>query len=86
MYWTMRDGRQIEISKMTDSHLLNTLAMLNAQESKVLNMVIGGYQPQGEMAQDFYNMEIDNLGEMPYGLNNPSYGPLFAEAKRRGLK
>ena len=80
--WTKKDGKKIEISKMTDSHLLNSIDMLNRQEGKVINMVTNGMKNMGEAAGD---MIAEDAASLPYGLLNPHYADLVNEAIKRKL-
>ena len=44
IYWTMKDGQKIDVDKMTESHLRNTLKMIlrnreNRERSEYISMI-----------------------------------------------
>jgi len=50
VYWTMRDGKQIDIDEMSVTHLRNTLKMIvrNSQKRKKTE-----FKLNGDVAEDF---------------------------------
>lgn len=90
--WTTKDGRKIRICDMTDSHLLNTVAMLERYQKAAESYAISsGHQAlstlRGEMAVDLVERELDYIEA--YGLEPCEVHPLFAdlliEKERRNL-
>jgi hypothetical protein len=51
VYWTMRDGKQIDIDEMSVQHLRNTLKMLVRNSQKRKKTV--EFKLNGDIAQDF---------------------------------
>lgn len=68
--WVTKDGREIKIVDMEDSHLLNTIKYLKRTGRHLVRF--GTY---GSLAEDMYYDEDPS----------PVYLSLKAEAKRRGL-
>lgn len=52
VFWTMRDGQQIDVDEMTEEHLRNTLKMIirNAEEKQEKPRT--AFQVNGELAQE----------------------------------
>jgi hypothetical protein len=92
--WRTRDGREVLISEMGDSHLLNTIRYLERnKEAIVLNHVIAmsriGSTFGGDGAQDAYDNAMAELAdeehETALEMCVPEYKALVAEAERRKL-
>lgn len=81
--WTTREGDKIPIADLEDSHLLNIIGFLRRTAPPVWE-VMGGYMPQGEMAQMAYWQEWDQLEDEPASLH-PQWIQLTQEAEDRGL-
>lgn len=90
--WTTNDGRKISVKDMEDSHLLNTIRMLQrgarALQSRetAICFILG--EPQGEMAQDAYHAGMDelmNMEPLEYLETREDYSALTKEAKKRKL-
>lgn len=93
MFWTTRDGFDILISDMTDSHIINSIDMLRrvAQKHKEI-MILDAYaiMPSfgGEMAQLQIERDLEHLQALPLDVwlaKNENYLSLYAEAVRRGI-
>ena len=92
--WKCKDGRVIPINSMSDSHLLNTLQMLernNFTEIPDLDMVfsVGCYAFSGDTpdgaamaAEQEYRAILRNPPMVP----NPKYKELKLEARARGME
>lgn len=84
--WTMRDGQKIAVKDMSDHHLLTSAAMLKRRGfigMRALMSYLLGPGPNGEMAQDAFQAEMDEVFERPVN----SFVDAFAdEIVRRGLK
>ena len=80
--WTTKNGDEIEISKMCDSHLLHTIAYIEKMaKDGVESKVSLGYPPDNDY-QEFYTYILK--GEKL--LNSiEEYKWLKEEAKERGL-
>jgi hypothetical protein len=92
--WTTKDGRKIKIRDMTDSHLLNTIAILErvAKSHKVQEM-LAAYSClsmlQGEYATYAAEQDINRIANEDVSdfllRTNDSYEHLLEESGRRGL-
>ena len=94
-FWTTKSGTKIRICDMSDSHLLNTVAMLERNASRYLEHSIDALghfsmMLQGEMAQDAAEQELDRLVEEDpidhLRNNHPLYEKLVTELERRKLR
>lgn len=88
--WKTKDGSNIRICDMGDRHLLNAMRML-AQQAEIKRAVsvhrfLQCPQPSGDMAQDCYQREFDELLDAEWLDFVPDiYRSLVAEADRRQL-
>ena len=87
-FWTTKTGNKIRICDMSDSHLDNTIKMLErgakARHGSLLNFYTFGPMPQGEMAQDCFDQEFDRLLEAEWtDFLHPLYDNLIQEQQRR---
>ena len=92
--WTTKDGTVLKIKDMTDSHILNTIKMLERNAPIVQAALLGkvyDFQStlQGKMAIDQMDREITGLeqsdSEEFLEEHNPSYNSLLEEASKRGI-
>ncbi len=92
--WTCKDGRKIRIKDMTNSHLLNTIKMLERVGAKQLSLSISSAYSfaadlQGEMASYFAEQDIDRMEatsiEKFVNDEYPIYEHLVLEAQKRGI-
>lgn len=93
--WITRTAHKIKVRDMTDSHLFNTIKMLERQAPSLHAkqcLIIYGWANtlNGEMAQTVAEQEIDSFTKQdPLGYFKkefPIYNSLLREAKRRKLK
>ena len=88
--WTTREGVEMEVSKMDDNHLLNTIRFLerrhNAKRTNIDAYFVGPLaMPQGEMAQDAFWQEFDHAVDT-LGPFDAIYTDMLDEAEARGLQ
>lgn len=84
--WITKDGTKIRIKDMTDSHLLNTIKMLDRKHSRViLDAYCFANMLNGEMAQYQMEGEIDRLEEGDASQWCLLYDDLMEEASRRNI-
>lgn len=86
--WTTKEGVEVEVSKMSDSHILNSYKMLKRKRKeyiglKTLEFYLNCTPPIGEMAKDAFEEELNRILESP----GTEFIDLFEdELKRRGIK
>lgn len=91
--WTTREGERIEIRKMTDSHLLNTIRYLRRNAEAIrLGEAMTAYEFAescgGDMAYDAAFQagdEMFNWSDEQYLENREDYQEMLKVATRRGL-
>lgn len=84
--WTTREGDVIQISDMTDSHLINTLRMMDRKGFVPATEVIeylSGSRPNGDAAMDAWE---EGLRELYEKIPSNKMDELAAEAMQRGLE
>jgi hypothetical protein len=82
--WTQRDGTKIRICDMSDTHLLNTIAMLErAHQHTICQAYSFATTLSGEQAGYEIDREIDRMESVPS--DHPLYESLADEVARRGL-
>lgn len=82
MKWTQKNGIEIEISQMSDSHLLNTIKLIEKKSDEGAEVVdVCGYEGDDDfMTGDVYFVKGENY------LNRvPEYRELIKEANERNL-
>ena len=89
--WTTKDGRRLKIYDMDDSHLLNTIAMLqrNAEAKRIDTSVWYTFceEPHGDGAMDAFMSEQEAIWNSTWEDWVPEiYENLTDDAKRRGLQ
>lgn len=89
--WKTQDGTKVRIKDMTDSHLLNTINMLEKYGRLKYNHLCNEFwsipEPQGEQAQICWENAERDLYENCDGLDYVPdiYWDMKFEAERRGL-
>lgn len=84
--WTTKDGRTIAVKDMSDSHLLNTMKMLERNHSiSVIEASRSFPTFQGDMAQYYAEQSWFAIQESSVEEMYPIYADMFDEADRRGL-
>ena len=88
--WTTKEGKKIRICDMSDSHLLNSIKMIERQSRLRLEGELSFYMscplPNGEMAQDGFDQEFDALLDAtPDDFLPCIYYNLVDDARRRGI-
>ena len=90
--WKTREGVEIRIEDMTDSHLANAIAMIErATPARARHLVATVYMrgpgPSGDMAQMAFDEEVQMLlsPDVHPSCVSASYEHLVAEQKRRGI-
>ena len=67
VYWTMRNGQQIDVDQMDTNHLRNTLKMIIKNSKKqVIKPITKKFKFNGEIAQEMHDAMIieDIMGDM----------------------
>lgn len=85
MKWKCKDGRQIEISDMTDNHLLNAFNMMERKGfvgDKALSVLCVCTAEMPDGAAMALESEQSMIADAPYSFY---YDKLQEEIKRRGL-
>lgn len=86
-HWARLDGRIVPIKQMSNSHLLNTIAMLERRhKSIILNSSRPAWSPQGDMAQIAFDQAMDALIPSSPDDTSDHYPYLVLEAEARGIR
>lgn len=85
-FWTTKEGLKIPINKMENSHLLNTIKMIERTAEREHQLALNmGYQMsctlQGEMAIDEIESKLSFLEE-----NGPQYPGIYWDMKQLAVK
>ena len=89
--WTTRDGAKIRIKDMEDSHLINTIKMLQRgaelRRSKVVASFLCGPEPSGDIASFQFDRDFDAALDSTFEDFLPDiFDDLDAERERRGIE
>lgn len=85
--WTTREGTKIRIKDMSDSHLCNTIHMLERSYARTIEEAYSfSGTLHGEMAELLMDNEISRLEEGFIENRYPIYADMRVEADRRGLE
>ncbi len=90
--WMTQNKELIPVKDMSDGHLLNTLRLLrrvaNSHLDNQIKMYLNAPPLLGEMAQDAFDREFDELTEKDWKAlyNEEALDVLLSEAHKRGLK
>jgi hypothetical protein len=82
LLWTTKDGRKIAIKDMTTEHIQNTINLLKRNgfiSVDTFNLYLSTPGPQGEMAQYYFDQELDEVLSSP----TTEYLDLFEEELQR---
>jgi len=79
--WTTKDGGDVEITNMEDSHLINTIKLLERNAENGVEVVFS----LGWGEKDYPEFDSDVLYGKHYLDTVDSYKYLKQEAKKRGL-
>ena len=82
--WTTKDGKVIPIKDMTDSHLLNSMRMLERQHLHITSTAMFP-QLNGDIAQDMAEQAWFEAQDSAVDEIFPIYGDLWEEAFNRNL-
>ncbi len=92
MKWKIKNGETVLIKDMDDNHLLNTARFIERNTEKYVSQTQDFYllcvPPNGQMAQDCFDREFDEVMEMSTGElldRNKSYKEMVSEIKKRKL-
>ena len=95
MIWTTKDGLDIDIEDMSDSHLMNTILWMERNEERITGqherklLSLGEHALsclQGEMALLEVEQELDNIMKDGVDLTDvPVYREMLRVGKARGL-
>lgn len=87
MKWKTKDGLLIPIKKLSDSHLLNCIRMIERMDRQNLSAAyscLSSFNPDS-MASFYCEQDIDRMEEEPLEDRSPEYAALIEEAERRKL-
>ena len=85
--WTTKDGRKIPIRKLTDTHLVNIIRMLERNhEHNIEAAWSAAFSFNGEMAQMVAENAAEDLAWHGPEASYPIYDHLYTEAIRRNLE
>ena len=71
VYWTMKNGQQIDVDAMDINHLRNTLKMIITNKSKVINKP--KFEIHGDIAQSMIDQGYLEEYEYQMGIENQNY-------------
>lgn len=88
--WKMKDGKKILISKMSDSHLLNSMALCErwsvVRKKYLDNFYLTCVEPNGEMAQICFEREQGEIWDSTWRDWLPDvYWSLVNQAEKRKI-
>lgn len=71
VYWTMKNGQQIDVDAMDINHLRNTLKMIITNKSKVINKP--KFEIHGDIAQDMIDQGYLEDYQEQMGMHDEQY-------------
>jgi len=84
--WVTRTGQMIRVGSMDSGHLVNTIHLLQAMHEKKCFYALQIPAPNGDMAQDAWEDELDALFGAGPEFSFPIYDAMVEEAEVRRLK
>ena len=73
VYWTMKNGQQIDVDQMEINHLRNTLKMIIRNQNKVVTKPKTKFQINGEIAQSIIDDGMLAYYEYEMGIDDEYY-------------